>query len=85
MKMTMHIDDGLLDRVMAATGATSKTMAVDLALREMDRKAKLVKLCYEGLGVTADELKDAVDPNYDLEEMRRRETPVSYARKSRSR
>ena len=85
MKMTMHIDDGLLDRVMTATGATSKTMAVDLALREMDRKAKLVKLCYEGLGMSGDELKDAIDPNYDLDEMRRRETPVNYARKSRSR
>ena len=83
MKMTMHIDDGLLERVMAATGATSKTMAVDLALREMDRKAKLVKLCHEGLGLGADELKDAIDPNYDLDEVRRRET--SYARKSRSR
>ena len=70
---------------MTATGATSKTMAVDLALREMDRKAKLVKLCYEGLGMSGDELKDAIDPNYDLDEMRRRETPVNYARKSRSR
>ena len=85
MKMTMHIDDALLERVMAATGASSKTAAIDLALREMDRRAKLVKLCHEGLGLSADELKDAIDPNYDLDEVRRRETPVSYARKSRSR
>lgn len=85
MKMTMHIDDSLLERVMTATGTTSKTMAVDLALREMDRKAKLVKLCHEGLGLGADELKDAIDPSYDLNELRRHETPVSYARKSRSR
>ncbi len=81
MKMTMHIDDGLLERVMAATGATSKTMAVDLALREMDRKAKLAKMCSEGLGLTPDELKDAIDPAYDLDDMRRRETPLTYARK----
>ncbi|MEK7674219.1 MAG: type II toxin-antitoxin system VapB family antitoxin [Verrucomicrobiota bacterium] len=77
----MHIDDGLLERVMAATGATSKTMAVDLALREMDRKAKLAKMCSEGLGLTPDELKDAIDPAYDLDDMRRRETPLTYARK----
>lgn len=85
MKMTMHIDDGLLERVMVATGASSKTAAIDLALREMDRRAKLVKLCHEGLGLSADELRDAIDPNYDLDVMRRTETPVSYARKPRSR
>lgn len=85
MKMTLHIDDELLARVMAATGAESKTKAVDLALREVDRKAKLVKLASEGLGLTADELKEAVDPAYHLEEMRRREAPVHYGRKSRAR
>ncbi len=85
MKMTMHIDDALLARVMEATGATSKTKAIDLALREMDRRAKLIKMCEEGLGMTADELHDAVDPAYDLEAMRLRETPVTYARKSRAR
>lgn len=85
MKMTMHIDDALLERVMAATGASSKTAAIDIALREMDRRTKLVKLCGEGLGLSGDELKDAIDPDYDLDELRRRETPVTYARKSRSR
>jgi Arc/MetJ family transcription regulator len=85
MKMTLHIDDGLLERVMAATGAASKTMAVDLALREMDRRSTLMKLAAEGLGLTADELKEEVDPAYDLVEMRRREMPVTYGRKPRSR
>ena len=83
--MTMHIDDGLLARVMEATGATSKTHAIDLALREMDRRARLIKLCHEGLGLAPEALHDAVDPAYDLEEARRLETPVIYARKSRSR
>jgi len=83
--MTLHIDDGLLARVMEATGAASKTSAIDIALREMDRKAKLVSLATEGLGLGPDELKDAVDPAYDLDEMRKRETPVTYGRKSRSR
>jgi len=85
MKMTMYIDEGLLKRVMAATGADSKTKAIDLALREMDRRATLSKLAYEGLGLSADELRETVDPAYDLGEMRRKETPVNYGRKSRSR
>jgi len=85
MKMTMYIDDVLLARVMEATGAASKTKAIDLALREMDRKAKLMKLSAAGLGLTPDELSDAVDPAYNLEKMRRRETPVHYGRKRRSR
>jgi Arc/MetJ family transcription regulator len=85
MKMTMHIDDDLLSRVMTATGASSKTKAIDLALREMDRRATLARLCHEGLGLSPAELKDAIDPNYDLEALRRRETPVSYARKPRAR
>ena len=84
MKMTLHIDDELLARVMAATGAESKTKAVDLALREVDRRSKLVRLASEGLGLTADELKDAVDPAYNLEDMRNLETPVNYGRKPRS-
>jgi Arc/MetJ family transcription regulator len=85
MKMTLHIDDGLLARVMAATGTDSKTRAIDLALREMDRRATLIELTREGLGATPDELRDAVDPNYDLDAMRKRETPVNYGRKPRSR
>ena len=83
VKMTMYIDEALLARVMEATGATSKTKAIDLALREMDRRAKLVRLGTEGLGLGPEELKEAVDPAYDLEELRRRETPVHYGRKPR--
>jgi Arc/MetJ family transcription regulator len=85
MKMTMYIDDDLLARVMKATGTTSKTRAIDLALREMDRRATLMRLSTAGLGLGADELKDAVDPAYDLEALRRRETPVRYGRKPDSR
>ncbi|MBI5396527.1 MAG: type II toxin-antitoxin system VapB family antitoxin [Verrucomicrobia bacterium] len=86
MKMTLHIDDGLLARVMAATGAASKTRAIDLALREMDRRAKLVELCREGLGLTPGELKEAFDPaSLPEETMRVAEPPTSYGRKPRSR
>ena len=85
MKMTMHIDDGLLERVMVATGASSKTKAIDLALREMDRRATLTKLASEGLGLSPAELKETVDPAYDLEKVRSGETPVKYGRKPRPR
>ncbi len=85
MKMTMHIDDALLERVMAASGASSKTAAIDLALREMDRRAELKKLAAKGLGLNAAELRDAFDPDYDLNAMRKSEGPVNYGRRSRSR
>lgn len=85
MKMTMYIDDALLARVMEATGTTSKTKAIDLALREMDRRAKLIKLTSGGLGLEPDELKETVDPLYDLERLRSQETPTTYVRKPRTR
>jgi Arc/MetJ family transcription regulator len=85
MKMTMHIDDALLERVMAATGAANKTHAVDIALREIDRRAELARLTKEGLGLSPAELRETVDPAYDLEEMRLKESPVHYGRKPRSR
>ncbi len=85
MKMTMHIDEALLAKVMKAAGTTSKTYAVDLALREMDRRATLMSLSAGGLGLGPDELKETVDPAYDLAAMRRSETPVTYGPKRRAR
>jgi Arc/MetJ family transcription regulator len=84
MKMTMNVDDELLKRVMNATGVTSKTKAIDLALRELDRRAELKRLTSEGLGLSEGELKEVYDPNYELAELRQVEKPVSYGRKSRS-
>jgi len=85
MKITLHVDDNLLSRVMRATGADTKTKAIDLALREMDRRAMLVNMASEGLGLSGAELKDAIDPSYDLEAVRKLESPVYYGRKPRSR
>lgn len=85
MKMTLHIDDALLARVMDATGARSKTQAVDLALREMDRRASLAKLAASGLGLGPEELKETVNPAYDLAAIRKLETPMTYGRKSSAR
>jgi Arc/MetJ family transcription regulator len=85
MKMTLHIDDGLLERVMAATGATTQTKAIDLALREMDRRAELKRLTSEGLGLSGDELKEAYDPASGAAEPTYSATPADHGRQPRSR
>jgi len=50
MKMTMHIDEDVLDRVMKITGAKTKTEAVEIALNEMARRHKMkeLHLCWFG-------------------------------------
>ena len=86
MKMTMHIDEALLKRVMTATGVTSKTRAVDLALRDLDRRAELKRLAREGLGLTARELIGAFSPASDPDTtLRCAEKQVRYGRKPRPR
>jgi Arc/MetJ family transcription regulator len=62
MKMTMHIDEDVLDRVMKVTGAKTKTQAVEIALNEMARRHKLKELLTQGLGLTPDQLKAEFAP-----------------------
>jgi len=62
MKMTMHIDEEVLDRVMEITGAKTKRAAVEIALNEMARRHKMKELFSKGLGLTPDELANAFDP-----------------------
>lgn len=63
MKMTMHIDEALLAEVIAATGAASKTEAVDLALRKVARKFRQRERWRTGLGMTPEEIRAAYDPD----------------------
>jgi Arc/MetJ family transcription regulator len=63
MKMTMHIDEDVLARVMKITGAKTKTGAVETALKEIARRHKMKELFSAGLGLTPDELKNSFDPN----------------------
>ena len=63
MKITMHIDDALLRKVMHEHGITSKTGAVDFALREVDRRATLKRLADTNLGLTVEEILTAFDPH----------------------
>lgn len=62
MKMTMHIDEDVLDRVMKITGAKTKTQAVEIALTEMARRHKLKELLNQGLGMTPEQLKAEFAP-----------------------
>ena len=64
MKMTMHIDEDTLREVMKITGAPSKTAAVEMALKEIARKAKLKALLKRGLGLTPAELRKTFPPDY---------------------
>ena len=70
MKMTMHIDEELLARVMREYGFPSKTEAVEASLREMDRQMRLREFRKHGLGLTPEELADSVYPDYDPEALR---------------
>ncbi len=64
MKMTLHIDEHILAEVMKAHDFETKTEAIDFALRELDRRAKLRAYRENGMGMTATELKSAVFPGY---------------------
>jgi Arc/MetJ family transcription regulator len=81
MKMTMHIDEDLLDRVVKRFGCASKTEAVEMALREMDRKARFRDFVKTPSGFTAEELKNAVAPDYDIPAMRAAEDTPAYGSK----
>ena len=84
MKMTMHIDEDVLARVMKITGAKTKTAAVEIALNEMARRHKMKELFSAGLGLTPDELKNAFDPSSYPEEPQRvmlvAEDPTSHGK-----
>ena len=80
MKMTMHIDETILDEVMETFGCVTKTEAVDFALRELLRKRKLREFGRTGLGLTPDELTNAFYPDYDPMALRVAERPPAPPR-----
>lgn len=76
--MTIEIDDELLSRVMACTGCRTKTAAIELALREMDRRGDLLRLLDDDLGMTPDAWRGAFDEAADPETLRAAENPATY-------
>jgi hypothetical protein len=92
MKLTLNIDDELLERVRETTGAKTKTEAIHIALKEMDRRNKLIELlAKDDFGMTPADWKSAwEDPGPEAEDFvaKAAETPtkaVKYERKPRSR
>ena len=73
MKMTVEIDEKKLSRLMKLTGIKTKTRALNYALNAAERSARLDRL----LSTTLDpkDLENAIDPRYDVRELRARETP----------
>jgi Arc/MetJ family transcription regulator len=80
MKMTMFIDEALLERVMKLTGLKTKTETVEFALRETERKSNLGKFL-AGRNLSASEWKNSLDPAYDLMRLRLGERPGKYRSK----
>lgn len=80
MKMTMHIDEALLKRVMDAYECETKTDAVNMALREMDRRVRFQEIGKRGMDATAEELMAAVDADYDVDVLRVADTPGKYGK-----
>lgn len=83
-KMTMSLDEALLARVMRLTGLKTKTETVKFALWEAERTNKLTKFL-ASRRLSKDDLKDSVDPAYDLMALRMADVPKSPPRKSGSR
>ena len=61
MKMTMNIDEGILNEVMEITGAKTKTAAVEMALTEMARRRKLGKALRELAAIPGEDLAAGYD------------------------
>jgi Bacterial antitoxin of type II TA system, VapB len=70
MKITINMDDDLLESVMTITGATTKTEAIHIALKDIVRRAKLLNVLKEGMGLSPDELRNVFDPVSDPMKLR---------------
>lgn len=73
MKMTIDIDEHALKHFMATIGVKSKKKAVNEAIRLADRIACKQQLFAETL--SSEKLKNAIDPAYDLSNIREKDAP----------
>jgi Arc/MetJ family transcription regulator len=72
MKTTIEIDDARLRRVMKLTGLKTRRAAVNRALAEMERRARIDQVLSRPWNLDA--MARAMDPRYDVLKMRRMET-----------
>ena len=71
MKTTIDLDEDKLRRVMQLTGVKTRREAVDQALTEAERIAKIRRMLSREW--TEEEMKDAFAPNYDVLKIREQE------------
>jgi Arc/MetJ family transcription regulator len=74
MKTTVELDEQKLLRVMELTGLKTRKEAIDFALSEAERAAKIAKL-FARPRRSKDELQNLLDPEYDLAALRAQEKP----------
>ena len=85
MKITMNIDEEILERVMALSGAKTKTAAVDYALREVDRRARMLDALHKGLEIEKNLKGPAFYPGYDVLAARMAEAEATYGQRDPAR
>lgn len=75
MKTTIDLDEAKLERVMKLTGLTTRKEAIDFALTQAERAAKVKSLLSRPFfdGITD---RHVVDPTYDVLALRRKEKPA---------
>ena len=73
MKMTIDIDEQALKHFMGVIGAKSKREAVNKAILLADNIAQKSKLL--AVTLSPERLKHAVDPAYDLMDLRKNDVP----------
>jgi hypothetical protein len=74
VKTTVELDEQKLLRVMELTGLKTRREAIDYALSQAERAAKIAKL-FSRPRRSKDQLKDLLDPKYDLMTLREQEKP----------
>jgi Arc/MetJ family transcription regulator len=85
MKITLNIDPVLLRKAQEIAGTSSKTTAIDLALRDFVQRGSLLAALNDAQKLSPEEWGAALDPNYDVMAMRVAETEATYGSKTRSR
>lgn len=70
----MELDERKLIRIMELTGLKTRREAIDYALDQAERAAKMTKL-FARPRRSQEEIRDALDPNYDLMALRERDKP----------
>jgi Arc/MetJ family transcription regulator len=74
VKTTVELDEQKLLRVMQLTGLKTRKEAIDYALSQAERAAKIAKV-FARPRRSREELKNLLDPKYDLMTLREQEKP----------